>query len=289
LIVADFIMQHVRFPRQFIFLKKVLDTLLRLLKWNGLLRQGLTYTLPLSTAAFIQIYSSTFGKGSSFFPLFSAVVTLFVLVWGMIKMYSLIKETPPDRHGKALHTKLYGTLWEDLNMKQTFSRYYYWLTAMRGFVLAYVIVFCDMNPYAQIFIIMIYQAGIVAMFVKDYKSIRPVFNESVLNRIMLIQESLLLLMKVFILTFLFIRSSASNDALVALGWMIILPGASIQAIQIGYSVYKQIKNRRKIYKMIQSTTNVFKNKSIKKIRRATRIRNISIESRAVFEKSVVDK
>ena len=287
LIITDFIVRRVRFPRQFFIVQKILDKLLRILKWNGLLRQGLTYTLPLSTAAFIQIYSSIFGNNSSLFPLFSAVVTIIVLLWAMVKMYSLIKATPSDRHGRAIYSKLYGTLWEDLNMKETFSRYYYWLTALRGLVLAYVCVFCDLNPYLQIFIVIFYQAGIFALFVKSYKSVREVFCEGLLNKIMLVEEGLLLLMKVFILVFLFVRESASNNMLVLIGWMIILPGAANQGIQIGYSVYKQIKNRKKLYKLIQSTKNAFKNKKVKKIRRINRIRNVSFDLKSNFQRTII--
>ena len=271
LILADFILKHFRFPRQFFFIHKCLDTLLRILKWNGLLRQGLTYTLALSTAAFVQIFSSTFGHESNLLPLISAVVTIFVLAWALVKMYSLIKHTPLDRHNRAIHSKKYGTLWEDLNISQTFSKYYYWLTAIRGFVLAYVCVFCDMSPYLQIFVVMFYQLGIVALFIKDYKSLRPVFCEPTLNKVMLIEESLLLLMKVFILAFVFIRSTASNGTLVILGWLIVLPGASIQGLQIGYSIFQQIKHRKKFFKMVKATFNSVKNKKIKKIRRVNRI------------------
>ena len=264
LLLTDLLLKHVRFPRQFFFIQKVLDTLSRILKWNGLLRQGLTYTLALSTAAFVQIYNATFGNNPSLFPLLAAITTILVLLWGLIKMYSLIKHTPGDRHGRALHTKLYGTLWDDLNITQTFSKYYYWLTAIRGLVLAYVCVFCDMNTYFQIFVIMFYQLGIVAIFVKNFKSLRPVFCEPTLNRVMLIEELLILLMKVFTLAFVFVRSSASNNALVVIGWLIVLPGACIQGLQIGYSISQQIKYRKKFFRKVKLILNNLKKKKVKK-------------------------
>jgi len=275
---ASIILRYVRFPRQLFLLQKTLDLLLRFLKWNGLLRQVLTYTLPLSTAAFVQIYNSIFGKQTSFFPLASAVLTLVILVWALAKMYSLIQNPPSDRHQRAIYTKLYGTLWEDLNIDQLFSKYYYWLTALRGLVLAYVCVFCDMYPYIQIFVVLFYQVGVVGLFVRNLITLRPVFAEKNLNKIMFIEEALLLIMKTFILAFLFMRDSATNNTIIIMGWMIVLPGASVQIIQIGYSIYTQIQNRKKIYRMFQSASNFLKRKQkMKRIKRTHRFVHINFD------------
>jgi len=272
LLLTDILLKYYRFPRQFFFIQKALDTLSRTLKWNGLLRQGLTYTLALSTAAFVQIYNAIFGNNPSLFPLFSAIITILVLVWGLIKMYSLIIHIPKDRHQRAIYTKSYGTLWEDLNITQTFSKYYYWLTAIRGLLLAFLCIFCDTFPYFQIFVIMFYQLGIVGIFVKNFKSLRPVFCEPTLNRVMLIEELLILLMKIFILLFVFARNSAPNDAVVVIGWLIVLPGACIQGLQIGYSISQQIKYRKKFFRKIKLIFHSLKKKKTKKIRRIDRIR-----------------
>jgi len=270
LAIASLTLRYIRFPRQLSFVSGLLAKVLRMLKWNGLLRQALTYTLPVSTAAFIQIYSSIFGHAVKIFPLISAIVILTVLLLALGKMYTLIRNTPEDRHQRALYTKLYGTLWEDLNIKQKFSKYYYWMTAMRGLILAYVCVFLDLFPYIQISVLLIYQAVILAMFFKNHKGLRPVFVEPTLNRIMFIEEGLLLLMKALILIFLYYLNTATNANLILLGWLIVLPGALIQIIQIGYSFYRQLKNRKKIWKMIKMSTNFLHNKKIKRIRRTQR-------------------
>jgi len=272
LFVTRIILRYIRFPRQLFFIQKRLHSLLQTLKWNGLFRQALTYILPLSMASFIQIHHSLFGKAPGLFPLLLAIATLIILVWTLIKMYLCIKRTPRKRYKRAIYSRLYGTLWEGLNINQAVSRYYYWLTALRGFILSYVCVFCDLFPYVQIIVILVYQIGIVALFINGFKSIRPVFSESGLNKVMLVEEGLVLVMKMVIFAFLHLIESASNNTLIILGWLIVLPVGAVQIIQVLFSIFEQIKNRRKWIRLVKLAIFKLKNKKrVKRIRRRTRI------------------
>jgi len=126
-------------------------------------------------SSFVQIYNSILGSKN--FLIFFIIGCTYSFCSCLFLLQNVFPNKTQHSRAtlKAFHWKLYGTLWEDLNMSQTFSHYYYWLIALRGFVLAYVCVFWDMYPYFQIITVVVYQGGIVAIFLKGFQGIRLVF------------------------------------------------------------------------------------------------------------------
>jgi len=281
LFCSYFLQRYIRFPRQLSFLHRVLDYAEGALKWNGLIRQGMTYILPLSTASFIQLYSSIFGKSTQTFSLILAGAFLFILLWFFATMYNFIRYVPSTKLERALHTKTYGTLWENLHTN-TYGRYYFWFVALRGFLLSYAVVFLTEFPYVQIITLLAYQVLMVGLFMKGIK-VRQIFQDNWLNNVTFIEELLILTIKTVILTFMIMKDrGAPDDTLILIGWLIIIPGALSQALHIIYSIAVQVRNRKKHYDAIKLMFLRFGNK--KRMRRIRRIarkpkRILKIENR----------
>ena len=278
LLLSHLVVRFLRFPRELSFIRKLLDFLIDIFKWNGIWRQLLVYVLPMSTAALIQVYISIFRSDSSVFAVVGAGVAIVVMSIALTKMILLIRYSPMDRLEKAIYNKLYGTLWADLNMN-SFTKYYFWFVAARSVLLSYVCVFLDMFPYVQIFIILFYQMAIVLMFFTRKGKVRSVFAASDLNMITLLQEFFLLFMKFVILVFTFMRETAKDSTLIILGWLIILPGVASQMLQIGYAMMKQLQNRKKFYSSLALIWGRIlsrkKKKRIKRVQRVQRPRDAS--------------
>jgi len=67
--------------------------------------------------------------------------------------------------------------------------------------------------------------------------------------------------------------------------LIVLPGACIQGLQIGYSISQQIKYRKKFFRKVKLILNSIKKKKAKKIRRVNR--NLRIQVQTNSESSMI--
>jgi len=262
LTVASLLLRYLRFSPQMTLLRILCEFANNKLRWNGLIRQAMTLSLPVITGTFIQIYSSVFSSSVSTFSTILAVATLFCFFWGFLKMFGLIKYFPKSRYQFLMHIQQYGTLWETLNT-ETYAKYYFYTVTVRGFVLAYVSVFFDFNPYTQILILIVYQLGVISLFVEKY-GVRTVFLDTGLTYATVIEEVLLLMMKCMILAFIIMEKTAKDSTLILIGWLIIIPAILSQLVQTGYSIIMQIKNRKKLWIKISILMNRLSRKKRKK-------------------------
>ncbi len=236
----------------------------------------MTYILPFSTAAFIQIYAAVFGQvKQKLFSLIIAPVTIVVIVWFLAKTRNLIGYVPPEKYQRITHARLFGTLWDNLRL-DSIGKYYFWLGAIRNIVLSYVAVFFDFEPYVQILALIGYQLGMVLLFFRSSNnligiSLREVFEDHALNMITLVQEFLLLFMKVMILMFYYYQGQDKDSTLVLLGWLIIIPGILSQVVQTGFSLLNQVRNRKKIWRKMRVL--FYKMSGQKKKKRIKRVKN----------------
>jgi len=281
LIAGTLSLRYLRYPKDLAFIQKAFSFVLGIVKYNGIMRQFMTYILPFSTASFIQIYAAVFGQvKQSLFSLILAPATMVVVVWFLAKTRNLIAYLPNEKYQRIEHQRLFGTLWENLEL-HSIGKYYFWFGSIRNIVLAYVAVFFEFSPYVQILVLIGYQLGMVLLFfkrsVKSYLGvgIRRVFEDKALTIITLIQEALLLLMKLMILLFLYCEETATDSTLVLIGWMIILPGIFSQVVQTGFSLLNQVRNRQKLWRKLRVLFYKMSfQKKKKKIRRIRMIKQI---------------
>jgi len=282
LIVGTLSLRYLRYPKDLAFIQKILNYVVGIVRYNGITRQFMTYILPFSTAAFIQIYAAVFGQvKQKLFSLILAPATMVVVVWFLAKTRNLIAYMPLEKYQRIAHTNLCGTLWDNLVL-DSIGKYYFWFGAIRNIVLSYVAVFFDFQPYIQILTLIGYQLFMVLLFFKTSNnligiSLREVFEDHALNKITLIQELLLLVMKVMILMFYYYQGQAKDSTLILLGWMIILPGILSQVVQTGFSLLNQVRNRQKIWrKMRVLFYKMSFQKKKKRIRRGKNLRSPEI-------------
>lgn len=249
--------------------QKILFVLRKFLRWNGIVRQILAYSLPIALACFAEFHIYLFGRQQSLAVVLLSVATILLLLFGLNKFFFIIKHIPNGSFERLVYSERYGTLWEDLNLENRRTKYYFLLVAIRGVVLSYLCVFFDLFPFAQISIPILYQCCVVSLFFKGIK-MDPVFENKSLNVVSFIDESMLLLSKIIIFIFLCVDKSADDDLIILMGWMIIGPGAISQVLQTLYSFYEQIKNRKEIAMKIKDFVKNVRNRNKKKPRQKVR-------------------
>jgi len=245
------------------------------LKWNGLLQQVLTYSLPLTLASLMQINLAMFSKQSTIPSfIFSIIIFLFLVVF-FGKALLLISNIPAGNiFDRVLYSDRYGALWRGLDLKTKWSRYYYWVVAARGVFLAYTVALFSLFPYVQVTLILLYQCFVLSFYFWEGKN-GSVFVDKLLNRFSLLAESLLLVMKFMILAFKMVNDRGENDKVIlytALG--IVGVGMGIQILLLGFSLFMQIKNRKQILRKLKdffrAVTKKEKKAKIKRVRRVRR-------------------
>lgn len=276
LLILTLLVKHVRFSgKGGIRVWKFLNFIRKSLKWNLLIRQVLTYALPVSIAAFVQIYAFVFGQEISLISLAACGATLLAFLLCFKYMLSIIYHIPTSHKEMRALSQRFGTLWEDLDPNLD-SRYYYWLVAVRGFLISYVAVFLSVYPYVQITVLIAYQCYIVSLFFKRFR-IRLVFRDKGLNKVTLLEETCLLLVKVMILVYMAMLKSFGDKTIILVGWIIILPAIVAQVLQIFYSVWSQIRDTEKFKRMFEFLKeNILGKKRLKKIVRIKRRHDIKI-------------
>lgn len=223
-------------------------------------------------ACFVQIHCLLFGKRPALDVLIISFATIFVTFGAILKMLSLIKSIPVIRYAaKVEYLGYYRTLWDGLHTG-TFARYYYWALALRGLLLAYVVVFFGLFPYVQIGILITYQCGIVIFFIRGIR-VETVYQDSGINRLSVFVEIALLVMKLAMVAYYYAYDYyADGDLMINIGWGIIGLGFMMQFTQAGYAIFCQFKNwkqlRKAIYFMVKK---LCRKQPRKKIRRVLRI------------------
>ncbi len=268
MLISFILLKFIRFPRQLIWFQKLLLSSYTTMKWGLLMRQGMSFILPISIAAFAQIHSAVFGRQISTLSMVLSTIVIFLLVWFLVKMFNLITYFPKTKLTLASHTRHFGTLWDNLRLS-SFRKYYFWFVTLRSCLLSYVAVFIT-NPYIQLSILSAFQVFMITIFFKKFK-LYVVFEKSWLNLITFIEEVLILIAKIAVLTFLILQEKkTSDDNLILIGWIIVVPGVLAQLLQIMYGVGLQVKNRRKVYYAIKLLISQF-SKNQDKVQRIRRI------------------
>lgn len=272
LIISILIIKHIRFSGRGIILMKLILYIRRSLHWNLIIRQFMTYALPVLIAGFIQIHSLIFGLDVYWPSLALTIVSMIAFPMFYVKTFKLVYNAPTTKYDLSVYSRRFGTLWEDLDVTMK-TKYYYWIVALRAVLIAYVVSFFGPFPYIQIITLIIYQACIVSLFIKIKPfgiGLRLVFGEKTLNKITFLEELCLLLVKILMLIFHTMIGTVSDKTLILVGWIIIIPAAVAQGAQIFYSIYGQLSDCDKFSKlsdMWKTMTGVKKMKKIVRIKR----------------------
>ena len=259
------------------FLVRFILKMAKKLRWNGLLQQVLTYSLPLILAAFMQINLAIFCQQSNLPSLVLSLIILLFLIRIFFKSFTLIQAVPHGLYSRVLFSDKYGALWRGLNLHTKRSRYYYWAIGMRSVLLAYIVAFFGIYPNIQLTAIITYQFFILSFYFQGFKRLKPcqVFVDKLVNRISLLAESLLLIMKFAILIFKIINEKTKNEnILIYSALLIVCIGVLIQLSLLGFAIYMQIKNRKQLIDKIRGVwrnlTGKAKKPKIKRLRRKNR-------------------
>ena len=256
------------------FLVKFILKMAKKLRWNGLLQQVLTYSLPLILAAFMQINLAIFCQQSNLPSLVLSLTILLALIRIFFKSFTLIKTVPHGLYNRVLFSDKYGALWRGLTLHTKRSRYYYWAIGMRSVLLAYIVAFFGIYPNIQLTAIITYQFFVLSFYIQNSHK-RPkacqVFVDKMVNRVSLLAEFLLLLMKFAILMFRIINEKSQNEkTIIYSALLIVCIGVMIQLSLLGFAIYMQIKNRKQLAEKIKgawrSLTGKTKKPKIKRVR-----------------------
>ena len=142
----------------------------------------------------------------------------------LIKFFYIVQNIPVRELSKKVpYSTLYAAAWHGLAVKSN-RKYYYLVLVMRGLWLAYISMVFDLSVEVQTGSIIILQLGICGLYIKPSK-IQNVFSDKLLNKVSFLLETLLLTMKIAILTYtLMLKMGYTDDnGLLVIGWAIIGP------------------------------------------------------------------
>ena len=199
--------------------------------------------------AFVQIHLALFGEYYSAVVIVLSVLTLNILIFGLKKMHSLLMYIPLIRFDRILYSESYGTIWEGL-MLTSKTKYYHWVLALRGILLAYLCVFFDIYPLIQLSFLIVFQIGLMASFIEGLR-IQRLFSFKVFNVLAMIEELSILITKLMILTYLLASMYGYHNYLQVIGWLIVGPLLFNKLARIIYSSFNQFQNRKKIWLRIK--------------------------------------
>ena len=221
------------------------------LKWNGLIQQILTYSLPLTLSSFLQVNLAIFGSYSNDFSLMVSITLLLLVFVFWTKIFALVGSIKSRVFNKKIYASDHNVLWKGLSLRERLSRYFYLVIGIRGMLLAYLSVFADIYPTFQITALIIYQFVILTFFFHGIKFQR-IFMDSTVNQFSFIAEWLLFMMKILILIYQLINPSENKeDLLIVLSFGIVGIGLIIQTMLLCFSIYMQIKTRKKMKEMCE--------------------------------------
>jgi len=231
------------------------------LRWNGIFRAFLENSIPMLFATLIQL------KKFSFDNIYVALSTLLAILafCYLITMLHFVRDTLQAQSEHRLERPLvkvsYGTLYEGLELKDSITKYYHIFIMLRGFLLIFLVIFLDVHPILQIMPLILYNLCILWYLFK-----RNIFEDSKLNSINKIKESLIIVGEIFILCLC--MKNKSNGYYQVLGWLTLSSFSLATLIELAYLVILQlielIQGIKKLWRFLFSK----KEAQIKKVFRA---------------------
>jgi len=213
------------------------------LRWNLIARSFLENTITLSLATFLQLRTLSFNGA---YLAVCGIFTIFSMIYlsGMCFFLFRILRSRPIEHLKLpLIKRIYGTLYEGINLKTASAKYYYLIVLFRGALLTLVIALWDSFPLLQISPLIFFNAWFVYYIFKNIS-----FEAKAQNIIVRIKEILILIGEILI-WFLMIKTENINYYEV-FGWLVIIVLGSAVGIETCYLFYLQIVGIKHIYTKI---------------------------------------
>ncbi len=235
-----------------IFLKKIKVTL----RWNMIARLFLENAIPLTFAICLQLrvlkFEGDYLSVNGILTIISLIFSLFMTAF----LWRVLIKRDNDLLKKKLIKRIFGTLYEGINLNKSASKYFYMVILMRTFLLIFLIVFLENRPLLQILTLIFFNIGFIHYLVKQVHFDKPVFD-----KIVKIKEILVLLGEVGIM--LLAPQIESEDYYQIVGWTTVgcLGGGFL--LDIGYMIiipiiqFKQLM--RNLKKTVSSVTLYLRN------------------------------
>ncbi len=184
----------------------------------------------------------------------------------MKKFYQLIWTIPKREFQRQKAEQKFGLLWDKLTLWSV-SRFFRWLVALMGILIAYIIVFINISPLVQIGALIFFQCFILTLFFRNGK-LSPVFKGKKLNFIVFVDEILLLLQRIFVLVYWICEEMDLQDIIViTAGWLIILPKLISQIMWLGYLGSTIHKRKKALMKKLRMFVLLVQGKKVQRIQK----------------------
>lgn len=208
--------------------------------------------MPLSLAIFLQLRFLTLKNGAYLgISSLMAIVSLFyTFLMSSFLLRILFKRNINTLKSKSI-IKIYGTLYEGLQLKTSETKYYYLMILWRGILISLLVSFFEATPFIQIIPLVLYNIHFVYYLFQHVS-----FEQKAQNIIIRIKE-ILILSGEFCIFFLMLttRHEYWNSLI---GWiMIVVLGAAI-AIESCYLLILQILGFKQIIRKILHTFQIGK-------------------------------
>ena len=212
---------------------RVIKSIYESLRWNTVIGTFLENSTPLVFAIFLQ--SRVLSLDSTYHYIVLSLILLssvysIIMIASCLKILS--KKSIADLKSETTEKK-YGTLYNDIELTNDASKYYYIIMLVRGIVISFLVTFVDSLPLMQVVVLIFYN-----MFFVWYLFKRVVLKSRALIVIYRINQILILGAEIFILCLAF--ETRYNLYYSILGWMISGSLLTALLIELGYLLVVQV-------------------------------------------------
>ena len=211
------------------------------LRWNVIIRIFLENGTPLMFAIFLQSRVLSLDSIYHYVVLFFVLFSTLYFITMMIFSTTTLVQRSIDRLKEEGVEKIYGTLYEGINLTDAAAKYYYLIILMRGVVITFVVTFVDSLLLLQIVILIFYNVFFVWYMFKCV-----VFKSRSLTIISRTNQLLILGAEIFILCLYFDTTSSLYYNII--GWLICGSLFIALMLELGYLGVVQIMKIKGIWR-----------------------------------------
>ena len=224
-----------RIARKFTKLKKfkILHWIYINIRWNFIFRLFLENGAQLALSTFLQLRKFSLINAYTVISVGLSVISLIYIVFMAQFILGTLQDRDPEHLKSSKIRRLYSTLYENIALENSASKYYHTMMFFRSMLITFMISFVESLPYLQIVPLIAFNTVLVY-----YLFFHASFENSKFNKINRMKEVLILIAEVLIFCINF--EGKSEQYYSTLGWFIIGLLCFAVVTEFIYTIVKQI-------------------------------------------------
>lgn len=210
------------------------------IRWNFIFRLFLENGAPLALSTFLQLRRFSWINVYTTISVGLSIISLLYIVFMAQFILGMLQDRDPEHLNTAKIRRLYSTLYENIHLNNSASKYYHTMMFFRSMLITFMVSFVENMPYLQILPLIGF--NIILVY---YLFFKISFEKSNLNKINRMKEVLILIAEVFIFCLNF--EGKSEGYYSALGWIMIALLSVAVITEFVYTIIIQFRVLKKIF------------------------------------------